>query len=151
MSGTIVIETNLDGLYYNLSTKDAGGKTEYVEFHTRLPKGETEVTVDGDGHYQVTIIDISNYYGGGQYSEGFYLADGETICVSKCFYDADGNDLEPSRPVETIAPPSDPKTPEPPETPSQPEEPASQPSEGGYLLDLISWLVKAILRLFKRT
>jgi hypothetical protein len=160
MAGTIVIDTNLSGLYYNLTfpratrfvRKDSSfrenGETEtpayYIEYHAPLFEGTTSIPVDKDGGYQVTIIDLDDYYGGGQRGTGVTIKDGNTVTVPFALYDADGNPLAPNRP---IAPPNV----EPPvEEPPVEEPPIDTGSEDDQILDLLVRLIKAVLRLFRR-
>ncbi len=139
MAGTIVIDTNLSGLYYNLSFRE-NGETHYIEYHAPLFEGTTSIPVDKDGGYQVTIIDLDDYYGGGQRGTGVTIKDGNTVTVPFALYDADGNPLAPNRP---IAPPND----EPPvEEPPVEEPPIDTGSEDDQILDLLVRLIKAILR-----
>lgn len=153
MAGTIIIDTNLSGLYYNLSFRE-NGETRYIEYHAPLFEGTTSIPVDKDGGYQVTIIDLDDYYGGGQRGTGVTIKDGNTVTVPFALYDADGNPLAPNRP---IAPPNvEPPMEEPPvekppvEKPPVEEPPIDTGSEDDQILDLLVRLIKAILRLFRR-
>ncbi len=162
MAGTIIARTNLAGLYYNLVRKASGGNDRVeLAFHVPLLKGETAIPVNLSGEFQFTFGDWDNYYGGGSFGKGITVTDGETVVVERVFYDADGNDLQPSRPVtapvvpeapvepEVPVPPVEPTTPvDPvePEAPVEPEVPTTPVPKGVFeqILALVTLIFKTV-------
>lgn len=83
MTGTIVISTDLLGLYVNISQAGRRLQPSIQEYHHVPLIGYTGTfDVKGGGKlYQVTIIDLDNKHGGGQKWVQEYVSDGEVVLV----------------------------------------------------------------------
>lgn len=154
MTGTIIVTTNLAGLYYNLVRMEcsAGPRVEVAD-GVPLARGTTAIPVSLLGKYQFTFRDIDGLYGGGSYGDQVIITENSTATITKNLYDADGNDLAPSKPTNPPHIP-DPATPDPEspasDKPDQISPEPTKPEPDDSILDLLIRLAKAVLRLFKR-
>jgi hypothetical protein len=83
MTGTIVVSTDLLGLYVNIAQIVQGLQPNIQEHHhVPLIGYAGSFDVKGGGKlYQVTIIDLDNKHGGGQKWVQEYVSDGEVLLL----------------------------------------------------------------------
>jgi hypothetical protein len=97
MSGTIIIKTNLNHLYYTINIPDAQPTESEEDVHFKpLEHGSAVVHVN-NGCYNVILADCDDVYGLDQWSEETCVDEGDTAVVTKFFSDSHGNAIHPIR------------------------------------------------------